>query len=82
MTQLLFYAFLLSPLLLFPSVERLALSPLWGSVMYLGLWAAWELYLRTQHPELWLRADLFLIIPAQIAALVYAWRRRKHLRAP
>ena len=82
MTQLWFYAFLLSPLLLFPSVERLALSPLWGSVMYLGLWAAWELYLRTQHPELWLRADLFLIIPAQIAALVYAWRRRKHLRAP
>ena len=82
MTQLWFYAFLLSPLLLFPSVERLALSPLWGSVMYLGLLAAWELYLRTQHPELWLRADLFLIIPAQIAALVYAWRRRKHLRAP
>ena len=68
MTQLWFYAFLL--------------SPLWGSVMSLGLWAAWELYLRTQHPELWLRADLFLIIPAQIAALVYAWRRRKHLRAP
>ena len=82
MTQLWFYAFLLSPLLLFRGVERLALSPLWGSVMYVGLWAAWELYLRTQHPELWLRADLFLIIPAQIAALVYAWRRRKHLRAP
>ncbi len=81
MYQIVVWVFLFSPLLLFPAAARLHLSPLWVCAAYLLEWIAWEIYLRTMHPELWVRADLFLIIPAQIGALAYALRRRKELRS-
>ncbi|TMA48213.1 MAG: hypothetical protein E6J83_03525, partial [Deltaproteobacteria bacterium] len=58
------YAFVLSPFLLFPLAERLDLSPLLVPGVYLALWAVWEAYLHFAHPELWMRADLLLIVPA------------------
>jgi len=72
-----FYLFLLSPFLLFPLAERLRLPPLIVPGIYLALWAAWEVYLHLARPDLWLRADLFLIVPAQIIVLVRGIRHKR-----
>ena len=74
------YAFLLSPFLLFPLAERRHLPPLLVPGIYLALWAAWEAYLHFGRPEVWLRADLFLIVPAQIIVLVKGIRRHREKR--
>ena len=72
-----FYLFLLSPFLLVPLAERLGLPSLIVPGIYLALWAAWETYLHFVRPDLWLRADLFLIVPAQIVVLVRGIRRQR-----
>jgi hypothetical protein len=72
-----FSLFLLSPFLLFPLAERLRLPPLIVPGIYLALWAAWEAYLHLARPDLWLRADLFLIVPAQIIVLVRGIRHKR-----
>jgi len=77
MLPIIVYGFLLSPFLLFPFAERLHLPPLIVPAIYLGLWAAWEAYLRFAHPDLWLRTDLFLIVPAEIIVLVKGIRRHR-----
>ena len=69
------YAFLLSPFVLFPLARRLHQSPLLVPGIYLILWATWEVYLHFARPDLWLRADLFLIVPAQIIVLAQGIRR-------
>jgi len=74
------YAFLLSPFLLFPLAERRHLPPVLVPGIYLALWAAWEAYLHFARPEVWLRADLFLIVPAQIIVLVKGIRRHREKR--
>src|SRR5262249_50077149 len=72
-----FYLFLLSPLALFRLVRRFDLPPLVVPGTYLALWAAWEAYLHVARPDLWMRADLFLIVPAQVIVLVHALRLQR-----
>ena len=80
MLPIIAYAFLLSPFLLFPLAERLHLSPLLVPGVYLALWAAWETYLHLARPELRLRADLFLIVPAQVMVVAQGIKRYKAKR--
>ena len=77
MLPIAFYVFLLSPLLLFPLAQRFRVSPLLVPGVYLALWAAWEADLDFAHPQLWLRADLILIVPAQIIVFTRAIRRHR-----
>ncbi len=80
MLPITFYVFLLSPFVLFPLAQRLHVSPLIVPGIYLILWAAWEVYLHFARPDMWLRADLFLIVPAQIIVLAQGIRRQRAKR--
>jgi hypothetical protein len=77
MVQTIFYLFLLSPLGLVPLIRLFKLLPLVVPGAYFVFWMAWEYFLAHVHPELWLRADLFLIIPAQIGVFVALLTLRK-----
>jgi len=46
-------------------------------ILSLAVWYGYEYYLAHYRKDLWLRADLFLIIPLEIAIFVIAIRRYK-----